>query len=137
MFKLERQTFLASCTVSAHYALLLYSLISKAADYLLNCMVFLFGIASILLFSSSKYAYESRTVFLSILVTGITTFKASVVIATVTKVFVTIFRWAVGMAFCIGGLNSLRVKKEKDYAIHNAIYITLNAFLNIIYDLFC
>ena len=133
MFKLERQTFMASCTTSAHYALLLYSLISKTTDYLLNTMIFSFGVISILLFSSSKHAYENRPVFISLLVTGVTTFRASVIIA--MKIFATIFRWAVSMAFCIGGLNSLRLKKEKEYAVHNAIYATLNAILNIVYDL--
>jgi len=132
---LERQTFLASCTTSAHYALLIYSIIAKTVDYVLNCMIFTLGVISILLFSSSKHAYEDRPVFLNLIVTGITTFRASVVIVTVTKIFATIFRWAVGMSFCIGGLNSLRVKKEKEYAVHNAVYITLNAILNIAYDL--
>jgi len=126
---------MASCTTSAHYALLIYSVIAKATDYVLNCMIFTLGVISILLFSSSKHAYENRPVFLNLIVTGITTFKASIAIVTVTKIFATIFRWAVSMTFCIGGLGSLRVKKEKEFAIRNAIYTSLNAILNILYEI--
>jgi hypothetical protein len=98
-------------------------------------MTFVSGIISILLFSMSRHCYENKPVFLNLIVAGVTTFNASLHVAILSKIFVTVFRWAVGLTFCLGGLSSMRIKKERDYAIRNAIYITLNAFLNIIYDL--
>jgi len=131
----DRLTFTASCAVSAHYALLVYSALSKAADFLLSCMVFSTGVLSILLFSMSKYTYENKPVFFNLMIAGVTTFKASLAVAVVSKIFASVFRWAVGLAFCLGGLSSMRLKRERDYAIRNAIYITMNTILNIIFDL--
>ncbi len=134
---MEKLAFAASCLLSAHYALLTYMLLSGAADLLLLEMIFTTGILSILSFCATKYPYNAPICSANMIVAGMTSFYASVLINAVNPVSSQIYRMMLTIVYYLGGIRTVKgkfVEAEKVYA-RNLFFSVLMGLINIAYTL--
>ena len=132
---MSKLTFVASCAVSAHYALLFYSLVSRIFDPLLYVITFITGTISILFYSMDKEIYENKFFFLNTIIAGVTTFNSSIFISQLYPIAEAIFKWTIAVAFNVGSLRTMKLVEGNEIAKRNLIYLTLTLILNIIYIL--
>lgn len=122
------------CLFASHVTLVIYWLVTATTDAVLYIMSFITGIGTIILFSSTAMIVDIRN-FIIVGVIGVSTFIISTTIAIWVPIFSAVFKWAIGVAFTMGTLNSMRLVDAKSIVMRNVIYHTLTLILNIIYAL--
>jgi len=95
--------------------------------------MFVSGIGTILLFSSSAQIYNDERMFIVTIIIGVTTFLISAIIAELLPLFSAIFMWSISIAFTFGTFNSMRLADPKAIIIRNFIYLALTLILNIVF----
>lgn len=118
--------------ISSHVSLLLYFFVSGRADFTLFLMIYITGLISIFLSSFTNEVYENLKDYIVILAVGGTTFFTAVQLSEVFEGFMSIFKWAMSVAFWWGGLKSMEVVEASTIIKKNIIFGTINLVLNII-----
>ena len=127
---------LAISTISGHYALFFYYMLSRISDFLLYLLLYVTGVFGILFMSLTKEVYEKQFDYLLASVTGVTSFLSSLYLSVYFPIFMSVFKWAMGIAFWYGGLRSLRLVDSATIVKKNIIYSTLILVLNVVSAIF-
>jgi len=128
----EREDLMASCAITSHVTLLVYSLLSKPT-FSLYILLFVTGIACILILAGVRITYEDNRYFIGLSVVGVSAFNSSIYLSQVYPVFSVLFKWAISVAFNLGGFRSMKLVDAQKIVRRNIAYCTLNLILNIIY----
>ncbi|RLA85674.1 MAG: hypothetical protein DRG31_02385 [Deltaproteobacteria bacterium] len=134
---MSRLAFLASCLLSAHYALLLYMILKCSHDVLLLEMIFATGILGISFLCATKYPYNHPLASSNVVVSGMTTFYVSALLNSINPVASSVFRMMLVLVYYLSGIRTVRgryIEVEKVY-LRNAFFTLLSGIMNIIYAL--
>ena len=102
----------------------------------LNSLIFVTGILSIVIFSSTKAPYENYFILSLIILAGIVTFMSTIVLVKYNAPLVnTVLSYSVNMAFLLPQLHNLRVVDNAKIIKRNIIYQTLMFAVRIVWAL--
>jgi len=115
---------------SAHYTLLVYLLVSHSVNKILIFMVYISGLASVLLLSMLRKTYESMFIRGNLLLIGITTFIA----CTMIPDYAIVTRWLPVILQEIGSFQASRSSEAGVQTINVAtVFGLLYLLLNVVY----